>query len=318
VFRSINRRPVHRQATWTSNQDATFLRNPAPTLPPWICSCPDHLASTLYWLRWIVRLTVRADLDQRSPPTLRRNGSTPDHRGLSVLMEVARRSSPSRTFARRAVHKPVWRGLDLQRRLGRAEADLAAVEFVGPSIDQLFPFAWTATTGGVGVERGLLDHREKREATLDAQWRRGIGNAPWCDVSIIWARRWSPIIRCKAPSFENKTHLAQRRRKSDRLRGRSSKTGTSRMRRRSARSNRLKGGNLVPRHGQGARMTRELRFLMATDARGRVEATLAYHRSGSIGANRLRSSCCRSPCPNELPTHGFAWPVSAKHSSCRR
>src|SRR5215471_2634231 len=102
---------------------------------------------------------------------LRRDG---DGAGRSLDRHFLRRAQRSRN------------GLDLSRRLGGAKAALAAAD---GALGKIGCFGLTEPLVGSGASGGLMTtaKREGDAWILNGQ-KRWIGNAPWCDLSIIWAR----------------------------------------------------------------------------------------------------------------------------------
>ena len=117
-----------------------------------------------------------------------------------VAMEMAR-IDPSFCDVLRRPQRP-GDGLDLPRRIGGAEAEVAAADGALGKDRLLRP---DRAAGGSGASGGLTTTAKREGDTwvLNGQ-KRWIGNAPWCDISIIWARDLADN-QVKGFIVENKT-----------------------------------------------------------------------------------------------------------------
>ena len=140
-------------------------------------------------------------------------------------------------------------------------------------------FGLTEPLVGSGAAGGLLTTAKREGDTwiLNGQ-KRWIGNAPWCDVSIIWARDVADN-QVKGFIVENKTTPGFSVEKiQNKIALKVVQNGQITLKDcRVPEANRLQGGNLVPRHRAGAAQTRYLVGWEATGcAMGAYEHALKY------------------------------------------
>jgi len=170
------------------------------------------------------------------------------------------------------------------------------------------PMARWEKIGCFGLTEPLVWFWEQRRDDHDRQARRGylgsqrpearwIGNAPWCDVSIIWARDVSDN-QVKGFIVENKTTPALASKRSI-TRSRSKWSRTARLPSRTCglpEADRLQGGNSFRDTARVLRMTRYMVWLgLNRRANGRVRGNAQVHPGATAvrQANCPRSKWCR-------------------------
>ena len=158
-------------------------------------------------------------------------------------------------------------------------------------------FGLTEPLVGSGASGGLLTTAKREGDTwiLNGE-KRWIGNAPWCDVSIIWARDVADN-QVKGFIVENKTTPGFSVEKiENKIALKVVQNGHITLKDvRVPEENRLQGGNSFRDTAKVLKMTRYAVAWMATGcAMGAYEAALKYARSACSSASRsARSSWCR-------------------------
>ena len=170
--------------------------------------------------------------------------------------------------------------------------------------DRLF---WTDRAAGwVGLSGGLLTTAKREGDTwiLNGE-KRWIGNAPWCDVSIIWARDLADN-QVKGFIVENKSTPGFSVEKIEhKIALKVVQNGVITLKDcRVPEANRLQAGNSFRDTAKVLKMTRYAVAWMATGcAMGAYEMRSNTRRSACNSANRLaRFNWCRICSPKCLPT----------------